>query len=243
MTLYYVCVATENKLYFPYLKQLIPDLVVLGMNKKWKGFSTKIKLIYKFLKTLNDNDIVCIIDAYDILPIKQNQQIEKRFVKIIDKNPNVKIIIGYDKNDNDIDESFSQYLFGSFNGKRINGGNYMGYVKNILYIYRIILQNEYFKDDQIELTKYLNKFPEHVYIDTNKIFFNVVNKPLLQNNIDENCKSYFIHANMNGYLEDFLLEHHNIIVNPIDRIHNVRDNFNGVIKKLNMYKQYFLHLF
>ena len=34
--IHYVCVATESKLYFPYLKQLIPELVVLVMNMKWK---------------------------------------------------------------------------------------------------------------------------------------------------------------------------------------------------------------
>ena len=236
MVLQYICVATENKLYLPYLKQLLPELVILGKNKKWDGFITKIKLIYKYLKTLNDDDIVCIIDAYDILPTKNIHHLEKRFVKIMDKNPKVKMIIGYDKNDSDTIESFSQDLFGSVDGKRINGGNYIGYVKNILDIYRIILQNEDFEDDQIELTKYANKFPEHIYIDKNKILFNVVNQPLKQNVKDENCKSCFIHANTNGYLEDFLLSEHNIVVSHFEKLQNFKDNIDGIIKKIIYYE-------
>ena len=234
MVVQYICVATENKLYLPYLKQLVPELVILGKNKKWNGFITKFKLIYKYLKTLNDDDIVCIIDAYDILPTKNIHRIENRFNKIMDKNPKVKMIIGYDKNDSDMIESFSQDLFGSIDGE--NGGNYIGYVKNILDIYRIILQNEDFEDDQIEITKYANKFPEHIYIDKNKILFNVVNQPLIQNDKDENCKSCFIHANMNGFLEDFLLSEHNIIVSHSEKLQNFKDNIDGIIKKIIYYE-------
>lgn len=69
--IHYVCVATKSKLYFPYLKQLLPELTVLGMGTKWKGFIMKYELLGEYLKILNnDNDIVCFIDAYDILPTK-----------------------------------------------------------------------------------------------------------------------------------------------------------------------------
>ena len=40
----YVCVATEMKLYLPSLKQLIPDVVILGLHTPWEGFITKYKL-------------------------------------------------------------------------------------------------------------------------------------------------------------------------------------------------------
>jgi len=239
MTIHYVCVATESKLYFPYLKQLIPDLIVLGMNEKWKGFIMKYELLIKYLKTLNDNDIVCFIDAYDVLPTKNINHLEKQFVKFSKKHPKIKMIVGYDKTDNIIHELIEEKIFDTIKGDRINSGQFIGYVKNIKIIIKSILHNtKSFQTDQIELTKYIKKNRQSFFIDKEKVFFDVKTNPLKQT-INTNQTNSFIHANGNGCLEDFLLEHHNIVVNPIDRIHNFIDNFNGVIKKINIYKQYF----
>ena len=55
--IHYVCVATESQLYFPYLKQLLPNLVVLGMGMKWTGYMMKCQLIVEYLRSLNNNDV------------------------------------------------------------------------------------------------------------------------------------------------------------------------------------------
>ena len=71
------------KLYLPYLKLLIPDLVILGMNTKWEGFITKYKLLLAYLNNINnaisDDDIICFIDAYDVLPTKRMNDLEKTY--------------------------------------------------------------------------------------------------------------------------------------------------------------------
>ena len=152
------------------------------------------------------------------------------------------MIVGYDKVDNILHELAEQKVFGTINGDRINSGQFIGYIKNIKKIIKAILYNtKSFKTDQIELTNYINQNNQYFFIDKKKQFFNVATYPLQQ--IKNNNKTAsFIHANANGLLENFLLEHHNIIVNPIDKKQNYKDNFKGVIKKINIYKKYFFKL-
>lgn len=230
--IHYVCVATESKGYFPYLKQLIPNLDVLGFDKKWTGFSMKFELMIEYLNSLHDDDIVCFIDAYDVLPTKNIVNLEKKFTLFSKKHPEIKMVIGYGKNNNILFETCIKNYFGTIDGDRINSGTYIGYVKNVkdilLSIYRS--QTDEILDDQIEFTKYI-KQKGGVFIDKKCNFFNVISKPLLQIK-NTNKKCCFIHAPANGLLDDFLLEHHNIRVNLIDRMHNFTDNFNCASKKL-----------
>lgn len=236
--IHYVCVATESKLYFPYLKQLLPELTVLGMGMKWKGFIMKYELLIEYLETLNDDDIVCCIDAYDVIPTKNIVNLEKQFVKFSKRHVGVKMIIGYEKADNIMRECLGRKMFGTIEGDRINGGQFIGYVKNIKNIISFILSNTVsFHDDQIELTKYIKHNRSSCFIDKDRVFFNVITKPLTQITND-NVKCSFIHANGNGCLDYFLLEHHDIVINPIDMIYNYCDNVKGVYNKFHLYKSY-----
>jgi hypothetical protein len=236
--IHYVCVATENKLYLPYLKQLIPDLVILGMGIKWKGFVMKIELMIDYLKTLNENDIVCVIDAYDLLPTKNIIHLEDRFNEFMKKNPNVKMVIGCDKSNNILFNMVCSMLFDNINGNsRLNGGQYIGYVKNISYILNSFNLTT-LKDDQVELTTYANNNPDFIYIDNVKHFFNVQANPLIQ--AKNNYDSCFLHANANGQLEDFLLEEHNIIVPLNIKTQNYIINIEGLCKKFKLYLGYII---
>ena len=40
---------------------------ILGKGREWKGFSTKIKLIIEFLLERDPEEIIAIVDAYDLL--------------------------------------------------------------------------------------------------------------------------------------------------------------------------------
>jgi hypothetical protein len=235
--LYYVCVATEIKLYLPFLKQLIPDLVVLGMGMKWKGLIMKYELLTEYLDSLEDDDIVCFLDAYDVLPTKNIVHLENQFIQFSKKNPEVKIIVGYDKiEDNMILELISQEIFGTIDGDRINSGQYIGYVKNIKEIIKHILSNMTCSNpnDQTELTKYANQHKKHCHIDKDRLFFNVITC-LLQPVTNKNTVCSFVHANGNGFLENFLQEHHNIEVNPLQKAINFIDNVQGFGGKFTLY--------
>lgn len=240
--IHYICVATENKLYLKYLKELIPSLIILGMDMKWNGFNMKYDVIINYLKTLNENDIVCIIDAYDILPTKKLNRLEKRFLKFSKKHKNIKMIIGCDNQENMLFEIAGLLLFDSVDKKRINAGQYIGFVKNILDILNKIFNIEnIFFDDQIELTKYAKNNKKHIYIDNKKKFFNVITKPLYQCENDSNA--CFIHANLNGMLENFLLKEHNILVPKSLEIKNYIENITSYLKKIKLYFGYYKQLF
>jgi hypothetical protein len=229
--IHYVCVATESKLYFPYLKQLIPDLVVLGMNMKWTGFIMKYDLLVNYLKTLNDSDIVCFIDAYDVLPTKNIIQLETQFINFSNENPDVKMIVGGQTKLNEIQQQFSNVYF---KGSNINSGTYIGYVKNILFVLSSILKKKNICDDQLELIKYAKKNTNDIFVDSNNNFFGVISTPLQQVKLNNNNCS-FVHANGNGLLEDFLAEHHNIHCKLEDRVKNYMIHVKTTCSKVEQY--------
>jgi hypothetical protein len=240
--IHYICIATENKLYLPYLKQLIPNLTILGMDMKWKGYMMKPRLVNEYLKTLHKNDIVCVIDAYDVLPTKNIVNLEKKFINFCKKNPNVKMIVGSEAHYNFINKKLSNIIFTEYEGCTINAGQLIGYVENIKYYYNYILSlpRAYFKDnyndDQIILTKYalsLNNKNE-VYIDANKEFFHVVGTKPLQQITIPNSNVCFVHAALNGLMDKFLLQHHNIHISMKDKSIIYKEHLKQLIKK-NIY--------
>jgi hypothetical protein len=241
----YVCVATECKLYLPYLKNLIPDLVILGENKKWKGVITKYKLFSKYLETINDNNIVVFLDAYDVLPTKNITKLEKQFIDFSIKNPDVKMIVGYDKVNNFLHDQIEVLMFGTVDGIRLNSGQYIGYVKNVKHVINKILKNinkNNIKnpDDQIELTNYANKYKNDIYIDVKYNFFYVATYTLRQVKIkNKNYKFSFIHANANGFMDNYLKSEFNIDI-PFDIKRKInKENIEGCINKLKMYYTYY----
>ena len=235
--IHYVCVATENKLYFPYLKQLLPDLVVLGMGMKWTGFIMKYELIVEYLKTLKDDDILCFLDAYDVLPTKNIVNLGQQFIEFSKTHPKTKIIVGGGIITNPIQKICNDIIF---DNSELNSGTYIGYVKEILYVLSDIIKKPNICDDQVELIKYSKQNPNDIYIDNNSDFFCVVSTPLQPVMLNGNDKCSFIHANGNGCLEDFLKEHHNINCGLDVRLNNYIIHSQAMSSKVQTYiKQIF----
>jgi len=238
----YVCVATEIKLYLPYLKQLIPDLVILGLNKKWEGFITKYKLLNQYLSSdkIHDDTIICFIDAYDVLPTNNIINFEKTYSEFIKNHQDIKMIVGYDIVENVVHEYLCQDIFGTVDDMRLNSGQFIGTAKNIREIINYILDNtSNFQTDQIELTKYANNFKNDIYIDTNNDFFYVKSRPLKQVLLPSitigGTGPAFIHANGNGFLDDFLFKEHGIYISIKERILHFIENIKGSLKKIIIY--------
>jgi hypothetical protein len=234
--IHYVCVATESKLYFPYLKKLIPDLVVLGMGMKWTDYSLKYYLLIKYLKTLNNYDIVCFLDAFDVLPTKNIVKLEGQFINFSKKHPYVKIIVGRGIITNPIQKIGNDIIFCN---SKLNSGTYIGYAKDILYVLSTIIKKPNICDDQVEMIKYSEQNPNDIYIDNNNDFFCVVSTPLQQVTLNGNNKCSFIHANGNGCLEDFLEEHHNIRCSLDVRNQNYIIHIQSILSKIKIYLNQF----
>ena len=188
-------IATHNEGFFERLinNKYHQHIEVLGYGQKWTGFKMKNKLIYDYIKNLNDDEIIIILDGFD---------------SIINKNPNEAIKI-FKKNNYKVlfskDPKFYNYLNSSDiifsnckNNIMINAGLYMGYVKYFKILLKETLKIEC-KDDQRIFNKLCKKY-DFINIDENEeIFKNISlnnikskNKELIEKEINNKHNSIFI---------------------------------------------------
>ena len=240
--LYIVTVANENKFYLPFLKESCKnngiELTILGFGEKWQGYTWRFHLILNFLKLLNDDDIVCFIDGYDVICVRNLQELLDEFV-IKQKETKCKIIIGSDNYKFKIQNFIALYYFNQCNLELINAGTYIGYVKDIKSILFNIDIKKLNSDDQVLLTQYCNKNPTDFFIDKNSNFFLVIHKPL--HDIDKylliknkviyynNNKPFFIHAPSCTKLNNILLKLNYNITN--EEITNINIEFKKYLMK------------
>ena len=147
------------------------ELVVLGLGMKWTGFTMRFKLWLDYLKNLDDNEIVMINDAYDVVITEEASVIEHRF-----KEFNKKVVFGTQ------DSLMSNLVFSKCMNTILCCGNMIGYVKylkiiiNTFYKYKE-LWIKYNNDDQLVLNDICNKNPffrEIVGADIKRNLFFVV---------------------------------------------------------------------
>jgi len=221
--LHIVTVATESKYYFPYLiescKRHGKELEVLGYGEIWKGFNWRFKLIIDYLKKLPKDDIVCFIDGYDVLCVRDLNEMKKIFLEKRNKT-GCEIIIGINDFNNNYIYNLAAYIyFGKCNNSYINAGAYIGYVNDLLKIINEIhkMNSKDDADDQILITEYCNKGNNNIYIDNNFELFVTLLCPLIEIDqyleISEDTKvikykseqPFFIHANGYGYLDRIIM--------------------------------------
>ena len=217
--LHIVTVATEAKFYCPYLvescKKNGKELTVLGFNEEWKGFSWRFRKMINYLKGLPENDVVCFIDAYDVLCVRNLEQLIPAFLKI-KKETGCKVVVGSDQHYT-ILKYWAKLTYGECDKKLLNLGNYIGMVKDVL----DILQEIYYSnnvddssDDQLLFTHYCKKNPKLFYIDTTSRIFLVYMNPFtevqdvtIRNNEVYYKKSqpFFIHT-PGGFLDKLIID-------------------------------------
>ena len=136
----FITVATDPQHYFNAMMESAKrnniDIKVLGWGKKWGGFIWRLKLLTDYLKTLNINEIVMFVDAYDIVFLKGHDEIEKEFLSY-----NKDIVFGGLCGENSyLEKKITKLIFSKdiefpeqktcF--KALNAGCYIGYVGSIL---------------------------------------------------------------------------------------------------------------
>jgi hypothetical protein len=218
--LHIVTVVNESKYYFPYLEESCErngkELEVLGLGEKWTGFNFKYKKMVEYLKTLPENDIVCFVDGYDVICVRDLNDIKEQFLEIKEKT-GCKMIVGHDKLIiTELLRLFSSLYFGNCDGQYLNSGTYIGYVKDVFEILIDIIRKSPNDDadDQKTLTEYCNKNPKEIYIDKDNEVFLAMAYPNLQLDdlltikddsvIYNGKKPFFLHAMAGGNLENTL---------------------------------------
>lgn len=179
-----ITVATHSERYYPVLVQSCKrhnvDLVTLGWGQKWKGFTWRFELLLEYLKSLDPNELVVFIDAYDVVVLQDAEVIEKRFHELQGKTE-AKLIVGWERAKSPLIEGLSLLIFRKCKGTRLNMGTYMGYCKDIYAILKDVCSMyncKDVKDDQVLFTKYCGVKPSRIHIDTGLDLFFVINGAL-----------------------------------------------------------------
>ena len=178
-------VATHNEGYYNALKKSAImndyDLKTLGWGQKWQGFIMKMNLFIESLNSFNDNDIIIMIDAYDVIILDNKEILIKKFKKL-----NKPIVLS---KDGDVNNNLFKYvqdkIFHGSHNHRLCAGLMMGYTWALKELFNLICGealekcNKPFLDDQILLidTYYdMNNrqfFKQNTIVDSNnEIFYN-----------------------------------------------------------------------
>lgn len=212
-----VTVATESKYYFPYLKESCrrhgKELDVLGWGEKWEGFNWKHIKMMEYLKSKPANDIVCFMDGYDVLCLRNLNDMEKVF-KTIHKRTNCKMVVSEDISIQAVFHFFGKLKFGTCQNVKLNAGLYIGYVKDILNIiekiYNLNPKND--ADDQELMTKYCN-MNNDIYIDKDtELFLSIsdslkeIDNHIIYDNgiVYKGNRPFFIHGPAYTYLDNLI---------------------------------------
>ena len=242
-----ITVATHDDGYLPWLekscKRFNTELIKLGYGQKWLGYSWRFRLIIDYFKTIDPEEIIIFIDAYDVIMLRPLDDIEEYYNNII-KMTNKKIIISEDKPYNQFINMLARIYFGTCKDTRINAGSYLGKAKHILEILNKLKYNDD-DDDQVLFTSYFKNNPEEIYIDTDNIFFftrdNQLDDILKDDNIKfnnkeltyMNSKPFFIHATNNTYMDKLILKLGYKISDK--NINNISVKYHEIVNKKRVY--------
>lgn len=250
MKTHIVTVATHEKYYYKYLvkscEKYNSSLKTLGKNEKWTGFYFKNEKLLDFLDNIDNDDLVCLVDGYDVVCVRDLNELRDEFLKI-QKETNCKIVVAHDKVQPY--NIFSKWFFGTCKNLTINAGCYIGQSRDLKKILNKIkkLREKYNEtDDQILLTKYCNSKPNNVYIDTEcRLFFSYVNSLLSVSSryLDLNQKHiyykqnrpFFIHGPGYAHFDDIFNKEGYTIDKTIRRQHAI-----NLTLKLKIYVVHFL---
>ena len=201
MKLKNIVVATEKKGYYNVLEESCKrhniELIPLGMGEEWTGFTKKFELWRDYLNTLDDNEIVMINDAYDVVILEDGDTIIKKF-----KSFNKNIVMC-----TQIKSYFTELVFNTCKNfdSVIASGSMIGYVKYLKELVNLIFKHpnlweKYKNDDQMiiqEVCNYENTFfKNNIVLDTNqKLFFATTGSDYVYNMIFKNIINLYMKNN------------------------------------------------
>lgn len=202
-----VCVATGISGYYKNLQESCKrynfDLITLGFNMKWGGFTMKFDLMKNYLNQLNEDEIVMFVDAYDVFMNDFSRKVISRFESF-----NKKILFSSEFTNPNYSNLFllENIAFDKCKSTIINSGCYMGYVSYLKKLFNLLCErndcSNYKLDDQKLLNKLCNIesefFDNYIAIDYDGLIFYTMKCDNLQSYILPNnykCNSSLIEEN------------------------------------------------
>lgn len=184
-----VTVATHSERYFPYLKLSAEkyghQLVVLGWGEKWQGFAWKFQLMKSYLESVASDEVVCFVDAYDVVVLQDPKSIEGTYLECVGGDTD-KIFISreqYSHNgvENSILSFLQSFVFTKCKNEYINTGTYIGTALSLLGIFSKLCDEfscDANKDDQRLLQDYCVLHNDTFVIDEDCELFLVINSTI-----------------------------------------------------------------
>lgn len=195
-SIYFVTIGSdETKIEYLKKSAEIKNIDIKYIIIKWTGFVNKIKYMIDFMKDYNDDDIICFIDAYDVI-VSNIENIYKNFI-----NYNCNIVFSSEC----ICFPYSNIeryknINSKTNFKYLNSGGYIGYKKNI---YQMLTSTKLEEitmlckngGDQNFFTQYYLNNQINIKLDTNQEIFQSMC-----------CVNFYEFEFHNGYLYNKILE-------------------------------------
>lgn len=168
-----VTVATHAEGYYDFLmsscRRFNTPIDVLGFGEKWNGFPWRMNLVKKYLEEVDDDEVVCFIDAYDVIMLRPLDELEELFLL-----SGADIVVGHEKHISPLIHMLGVIIFGQCGGLSLNCGTYIGKKYNIM---KMLDSCSTENDDQVLITDYSNANKGKVHVDTGGVFFLTISNP------------------------------------------------------------------
>ena len=233
-----ITVATKPGGYLKWLEQSCKrngtNLIILGMGTEWKGYISKYIIMNEYLNKIPEDDIICFVDAYDVIMLQHIEILKDKFIKHT-KNTDYKLICTVDST---VVNSFSNWYYGVGKDQDIiiNSGTYIGYAGYIKLMYQNMIEiynsNNLLSDDQFLLNKFYINHKNEILIDKNKKFFLCESFQNIIHTRKESDDFVFIHRPANYEMISVLIQHgYKINLNDINTLST--NEINYFIKKVS----------
>ena len=150
-----------------------------------------------YVKSLDPNEIVCFVDAFDVVILSDPKEIENKFLTLV-KNDLTKILVSkeiYSEHniENFIISSCLSIAYKKCKSNYINSGTYIGTASTVLKVLNGVF-NEFkgnpAADDQRRMQEYCSNHSDEFVIDTDSSLFLVMNSMLSKINQNEHGISF-----------------------------------------------------
>lgn len=171
-----VTVATHDTAYFQALMESCQrhgvNISVLGWGQPWKGFSMKIALLIEYLSECDPDEVICFVDAYDVIVLRPLDDLERQYRDHLEKG-GAGIVIS--REERGWYDWILTLCFDKCNGYLLNSGTYIGRAGAILSMVKGICTSGACKDkdadDQRLITNYCKENPGLIDVDADFQWF------------------------------------------------------------------------
>lgn len=204
-----------------------------------------------YLRKLPDDEVVCFVDAYDVILVRPLEELEREFRRFA-KRTGATVVVGCEKPQWAFLRWAQHAIFGTCGGKPVNSGTYIGRCKDVHAMIQdmLHLSQALDEDDQVIMTRFCTTHPR-MHVDCDSRFFLTLCSPLqsaLHSCTDIRIRNgmfmfrdrapFLVHGNGQTNLNDLIIAlGYNMSPEEQDRINAYL--WRTTIKKVGLYCSYF----